>query len=211
MRGLLVTFRAMLVTALIVATVAPARAAASPTPQWETMGFWKATAGAAVGAWAGSKLLGWGPVLTGLSEIAHASPFAALVVRPLVPVLAGAIGAQIAGRGLAHADWAMIAAQTVGGALGTAAALLIAPGAGAIGPWIGEAAGWYGGAWLLTKWRKHLALKGTSFAASSTAVPAIRATSAAAAAYERWRTAKESGTALAARQAYAGVVTTIAH
>lgn len=196
----------LLIAALLMGVGAPARAE-DERPLWMTPGFWKASAGAAAGAWAGAQALGWAPMLKGFSQIAKVSPFAALVARPLVPVLAGSIGAQVANKGARNADWALVATQTVGGALGTAAALLIVPGAGALGPWIGEALGWYGGTWLLKKWRRRVAERE---AASAVAVPAIcGAQTPAAEAYQRWKSAKESGAQVVARQAYAGVVQVI--
>lgn len=193
----------LLVAALLLSSVAPARA--DEKPAWTTAEFWRASAGAAAGAWAGAKLLGWGPMLAGFSQISRVSPFAALVARPLVPVLAGSIAAQLA-KGT-QADWALVATQTVSGALGTAAALLIVPGAGALGPWIGEAIGWYGGTWLLKKWRRRVAERE---AKSRIAVPSICGpATGAAVAYERWRSLKQAGSELAARHAYSGVVEAI--
>lgn len=153
------------------ATTTATQAADEDVPRWITPAFWKATAGAAIGGAIGAKLLGWGPMLSGLSQIAKLSPFAALVARPVLPVLMGAIGAQVASSNLAHADWSMIGAQTIGGALGTAAALLVAPGAGSIGPWIGQIVGVYAGTWLLKQWRTHHAetAEGTAVDAGSIA------------------------------------------
>ena len=172
--------------------------------------FWRASLGAGAGAMLATKALGWTPVLTALSSIAEISPFAALMARPMLPVLAGAIGAQLVSRGLAHADWAMVAAQTVGGALGTALALVAVPGSGLIVPMLGEIIGTYAGTSALRWFRgRHAANGGPALAVFG--VPAIHSAASTTHtplqdAYEHLVSASHAGATTEVKQAYANVV-----
>ena len=185
------------------------------TKKLDTESFWKGAVGASFGAWLGAEALKWGPVLTTTSDVALVSPFASIVVRSMIPLFAAAVGAQVAARGFESADWRLAGFQTLGGAVGTAIALVVAPGLGYLGPLVGDLVGSFAATKILQGFRARAAAPGANGSASATNVPAITGPAPAAPtstsslardAYGRLISATRAGDPAAAKAAYADYV-----
>src|SRR5207253_6889212 len=61
---------------------------------------------------------------------------------------------QLAGKGFRDADWTLAGAQTIGGAVGTALALVVAPATGWMAPLVGDLLGSYAATKILQGLRK---------------------------------------------------------
>ena len=103
--------------------------------------FWMSTGGVAIGSYVGSKVAMMPFYYLITSRVASMTPFGGMVLSLIPAFLGGALGGQIMGGGFENIDWLLMIGQTLGSVIGTAAAMMLFPGAGMIGQLAGAMIG----------------------------------------------------------------------